>query len=145
MLSLPLFAQMSKTQLQDMYLTYLRSQNIEAVIDSDGDIAFDYDLPSYSAIRFYIIVDEDDQTFFQILLLDICPLSTAQERNQAHIAAAFASMYADTLKVYVNNQGTDVWVSGEVFLASPQDFRFVFPKMMLQFEVAIESFYDYLF
>jgi hypothetical protein len=71
-------------------------------------------------------------------------LDTAEVRNKAYLAAAYASMYPDTLKVFVNSAGTNVWVFGQVFLASPGDFRFVFPKMMLQFETAIDAFYDFM-
>jgi hypothetical protein len=143
MLSLPLFAQMSKAEMQNMYLTYLRNQNIEATVDSDGDIVFQYELPSYNPLPFYIIVDETDQMFFQILTgFGLYSLETAQERGQAYIAAIYATGAASTVKVFVDGSGTNVRASGQVFLASPGNFEFVFHKMMLQFELALNVFFN---
>jgi hypothetical protein len=141
MLTLPLFAQMSRTELQNMYLTYLRGQNIEATIDGDGDIEFLYELPSFGRYPFYIIVKENNQTYFEIDVgFPIYSIETADMRIQAYMASIYATGIARTVKLYLNNAGTIVIASGEVFLASPRDFAFVFPKMMLEFDTAFDEF-----
>jgi hypothetical protein len=128
-----------------MYLAYLRSQNIEARVDADGDIAFRYELPRYGQQVFYIIVYEDDQQFFQILMINILSSNLEDaERDQAYIATIYATLVADTVKMFLNEDGTNIWVSGEVFIAAPEDFRFVFPKMMPGFGTAIDVFLDYM-
>jgi hypothetical protein len=123
-----------------MYLEYLRGQNIEATVDSDGDVAFQYELPDYGPMLFYIIVYEDDPQLFHILIVGLLEFENTRERDQAYIATVYATRAADTVKMYVNESGTNVWASGEVFLESPGDFRFVFPKMMSGFEMAFDTF-----
>jgi hypothetical protein len=142
MISVPLFAQMSKEEMQDMYLTYLKGRNIEARVDEDGDIEFEYELPTYNPLTFYIIVHEDDQELFQILNPGFYPLETAQEKSRAPLAASYATIAAITMRVFTTDDGTDVIASAEVYLASPQNFRFVFPKMILQFEKAFDEFIE---
>jgi hypothetical protein len=145
-LSLPLFAQMSRTEMQNMYLTYLRSQNIETRIDPEGNIAFQYELPKYGRFIFYIAVYENEPQFFQILTVNVLSsdFENAQERDQAYVATVYATGIAGTVKMYVNSSGTNVWASGEVFLASPGDFRFAFPKIMPEFTTAFDAFLDYM-
>jgi len=41
-ISASVYADMSKEELQQMYLAYLKSQNMSAKIDGDGDIEFTY-------------------------------------------------------------------------------------------------------
>jgi nitrate reductase beta subunit len=140
MITAPIFADMSKKELQDMYLAYLRGRNVKASIDSDGDIQFEYKLPTYQVMTFYIIVDEEDQEYFRIVKYNLQSLNTAQDKRMAPIASAYATKAADTVKMYVNSDGNNVSARGEVFLVSPGNFRFAFPKMMLQFEEAFNTF-----
>ncbi|MDR0313926.1 MAG: hypothetical protein LBI14_10045 [Treponema sp.] len=145
MLSLPLFAQMSKMEMQNMYLTYMRGQGIEAMVDSDGDIAFEYDLSNYGTFIFYIIIFEDDPQFFHILTIDVLSqaLVNDQQRREVSEAVIYATGIAKAVKMYLNSSGTNVWASGEVFLASPNGFSFVFPKIMAEFAAAFDAFVGY--
>ena len=140
LLSAPLFADMSREELQRMYLDYLRSRNIDAHIDSDGDVEFRYTGQYFNALTFWIVVDERDQQFFRIFKPGIYSLDTAAERRQAPLAAAAATYRADVVKIYVQSNGNNVTASAETFVVNPGDFRTVFPKLMRELDRAMNAF-----
>jgi len=141
-LSAPLFADMSKEELQRMYLDYLQSRNIQAHIDSDGDIEFQYTGEYINDLTFWIYVDEKDQRFFQIYTTGIYRLNTNAERLRASFAAADASMRAAVAKINIWNDETNVTASAGTFLVNPQDFRNVFVKLMREIDFVILCFLD---
>jgi hypothetical protein len=143
-LSVPLFADMSREQLQRMYLDYFRSQNIQASIDSDGDIEFVYEGSYFGEMTFWIIVSETeaDQQYFQVHISGLYQLDTEADRRQASLAAAVATRRANVAKIYLNSNGTNVMASAEAFLVNPQDFRAVFPKLMQEMDSVMYYFLD---
>jgi len=58
-----LSAQMTKKQLQDMYVSYLRGEGYSPSIDSDGDVNF-----TAQGQSFYIEVLEREPQSFRIIL-----------------------------------------------------------------------------
>jgi len=141
-MSVPLFADMSKTELQQMYLSFFRSQGIPAEIDEDGDIRFEYKGDFSQAMTYYIIVDEYDQQFFAIVKIAGYSLDTAQEKRQGPLAASAACGEARIAKVYINNDGDNIIASAETFLVSPGDFKAVFTKLMRGIQHALSVFVD---
>jgi len=141
-LSAPLFADMSKEEMQRMYLNYFRGRNIQAHVDSDGDIEFRYKGTHFNEMTFWIIIDEDDQQFFRIFKPGLYSLDTNAERRLAPLAAATASRKANVAKIYLKSDNTDTTVSAEAFLATPQDFTAVFPKLMREIDNAMHYFLD---
>ena len=134
------FADMSKEELQQMYLSYLRSQSISATVDSDGDIEFRFEGVHFNALTFWIIVNEEDQQFFQIVILNCYSLDTENEKLLAPVAAAIATRRADVVKIYLNSSGTNVHASAEAYVAKPADFRAIFHKLMRELDEVMYIF-----
>jgi hypothetical protein len=139
---MPLYAQMSKAEMQKMYLDYLKSQKLQAQVDKDGDIEFSYEGEHFNSMTFYILIDEQDQQFFQIIKVGGYSLDTAQEKRWAPLAASYATKKTEVVKVYLNSRGDDILVSAEMLLASPRDFRAVFFKLMRELENAMLYFLE---
>jgi len=141
-LSAPLFADMSKAELQNMYLEYFRSQNIQATVDSDGDVAFQYTSTKFNDLAFivYIIIVENDQQYFRISTFNFYSLDNETERTQASIVAALVTGYANVAKIYVQDDGTNMIAAAEGLVATPQDFRTIFPKLVQELDNIIYYF-----
>ena len=140
MLAAYVFADMSREELQQMYVAYFRSQNIPAHIDSDGDIEFRYEGEYFNAMTFWIIVDEADQQYFQIVKPSLYSLDTEAEIFLAPIAASAATRRANVAKIYLSSSGDNVIASVGTFLANPGDFRAIFPKLMREMDIAMAEF-----
>jgi hypothetical protein len=142
-LSVPLFADMSKEELQKMYLDYLKSRNIQASVDSDGDIEFRYEGAHFNEMTFWIGVDEKDQQHFRIFKADLYTFKNEAEKRKAPIAAANASRRADVAKIYISSNGK-VNASSSAFLVTPQDFKTVFVRLMRELDSVMLYFLDEL-
>jgi hypothetical protein len=138
----PLYADMTKAELQKMYLDYLKNQNIKAQVDEDGDIEFTWEGKHFKTMTYYIVIDETDQQFFQIVKVGGYPLETSREKRQAPLAASYATKKTEVVKLFINSRGDNILVSAEILLASPGDFRVVFPKLMRKIENAMICFLE---
>ena len=142
MVSASLFADMTRSELQQMYLTFLRNNGVTASIDSDGDIAFEYEFEydgDYYKDTYFIIVDENDQQYFSIMYF-LGPLNNPSQDllTYANLAASAATREAYVAKVYVNNG--NVFLRAETFLVLPGNFEAVFFKLMNGMGHAITEF-----
>jgi hypothetical protein len=120
-----LSAQMSESQLQQMYMSYLREQGYQADIDSDGDIAF-----KAEGHNFYIIVDEDDPESFRILYPNFWEIESEDERSRAAQAASFANRTTKIAKVFLTLSPDDTSIDANIFLAKQEDFKLFFGRMI---------------
>jgi hypothetical protein len=141
-LAMPLYADMTRAELQKMYLDFLKSQNIKAQVDQDGDIEFIWEGTHFKTMTYYIVVDETDQQFFQIVKVGGYPLETSQEKRRAPLAASYATKKTEVVKLFVNSRGDNIFVSAEMLLASPGDFKAAFPKLMREIEKAMLYFLE---
>jgi hypothetical protein len=139
-LSTALFADMTKAELQKMYLDYLKSQGLPAKLDSDGDIEFTYSGEYFDDLTYWILVDEEDQEFFQIYIGGCYPLDTDQEKEEAPHAASYATKQSYVVKIYLTPSGDNIVASAETYVVSPQDFKSVFPKLMRELDSALSRF-----
>jgi len=144
-LSAPLFADMSKAELQNMYLEYLRSRNIQAQVNNYGDIEFRYEGEKIFEITFWIAVDETDQQHFQIFTTGIYPLQTNEDRLKAPIAAAKVSGWVNVAKIFIWEDGSNISIIAGAYLVNPQDFRAIFPKLMLELDDIMSYFLDEMY
>ena len=140
-LSVPLFADMSKEELQKMYLDYLKSRNIQASVDSDGDIEFRFEGAHFDEMTFWISVEEKDQQYLWIYKVDLYTFKSEAEKRKAPLAAANATRRANAAKIYIDSDG-DVEATAEAFLVNPQDFRAVFTKLMRELDSVMYYFLD---
>ena len=143
-LPVSLFADMSKAELQQMYLDYLRSQNISAEIEEEyGDIVFRY---GERQMTCFIEIQENYPQVFRITWGDYFSIKTpADMATMPHAAcyatgrAAYAKVYLDT-KDNIIREGDKIKASAEVYLVSPGDFKDVFYELMGGIEYALEQF-----
>jgi hypothetical protein len=110
-------AQMTKTQLQDMYVTYLRGEGFQPSIDSDGDVNF-----SAHGQRFYISVMESDLTSFHLVLSSFIDIGGEGNRLKALNAASAVTRTTKVVRLYITSSGR-IAVDSFIFLAKPEDFN----------------------
>lgn len=135
----PAGADMSKQELQDMYISYLNEKGRACTVDSDGDIFFSYTIQEMP-LNFYIIVYEDDPQCFHIAAVDYWPINSQRELEQAFIATSVVSYNNWVVKAYVTAMENSVNFSAEMLLAKPQDFINVFDSMMSFMEQGMIDF-----
>jgi hypothetical protein len=117
-----LSAQMSKTQLQEMYVAWLRTEGYNPSVDSDGDVNF-----TAQGQKFYIDVMAEDLQSFRIVLSDF--LSMGQDRLKALEAAAseIATTKAISFNLTSNNR---LAINSFIFIARPEDFKTHLKRMV---------------
>jgi len=111
-----LSAQMSKAQLQNMYVNYLRGEGYSPTIDSDGDVNF-----TAQSQRFYINVMENDLQSFQIVMTNFLDIGSASNRLRALEAASAVTRTRPVTRLYLTSSGR-IAIDSFIFLARPEDF-----------------------
>jgi hypothetical protein len=114
---------LTKADLQKLYADHLTEEGFRPKVDEDGDVTFKYEGGNY-----FIRVDENDPTFFQVNFPNFWPIESEEERKHAYMAASLVAMECKVAKVYVVED--DVWVSVELFFESPEQFKRVFGRAM---------------
>lgn len=127
----------TRQQLQESYMTYLKNEGYNPTIDSDGDILFKSEGSSY-----YIYVNEDDLEFFRLVYLANYELETAREKTQFPLAIEYANKSTKVSKVTSRDDGGRIMISTEVFLGRPDDFRYVFKRMLSSNKAALSNFVE---
>ncbi|MBK7383956.1 MAG: hypothetical protein IPI81_11615 [Flavobacteriales bacterium] len=122
------FAQDKKTSkekaaLQKMYTDFLAEEGYKPEIDSDGDVQFKSEGKTY-----FINVVEDDPTYFRVVLANIWPIESEEERAQCLIAVDYSNAKAKVTKSYLVKD--NIWVGIELFLPKTEDFDDVFRRSM---------------
>jgi hypothetical protein len=133
---LPLSAQYSRKDLQNMYMHYLQAEGYTPKVDSDGDVTFKAEGRS-----FYIEVNEDDLEFFRVVFPNFWEIESETERAEAAAAASWANMRTKVAKVYLTTRD-DTSISAELFVVRPEDFQEVFPRCISVITTALEHFRD---
>jgi hypothetical protein len=128
-------AQYSRTELQKMYMSYLTAEGYAPSIDSDGDVAF-----KREGRPFWIEVNEEDLEYFRIGYLANYSLDYEYEEFQFPIAINYATRSTKVAKVYSLDDGGRFMISAEIYLVRPEDFKFVFNRMVNAINRARENF-----
>ncbi len=113
----------AKKSLQDMYMEYLTEEGYRPEIDADGDVQFKAEGKTY-----FINVVEDDPTYFRVVLANIWPIESEDERAQCLIAVDYSNAKSKVAKSYLVKD--NIWVGIELFIAKPEDFKEVFRRSM---------------
>ena len=116
-------ASKEKEALQKMYMDYLEKEGYKPEIDSDGDVQFKSEGKTY-----FINVLEDDPTYFRVVLANIWPIESEEERQQVLVAVDYSNAKAKVTKSYMVKD--NVWVGIEVFLPKAEDFEAIFARCM---------------
>jgi len=127
-----LSAQMTKKQLQDMYVTYLRTQGYNPSVDSDGDVNF-----TAQGQSFYIEVLEREPQSFRIVLSST--LDPGSNRLRALEAASAATRTNRVVRVFLTGSGR-IGIDTYIFIARPEDFSVHLNRMVGQIVMARDEF-----
>ena len=125
----------TKSDLQDIYVSFLKSEGYMASIDGDGDVTFKREGKEY-----FIGVDERDPQFFRLVIPNIWPIENEAERQKVLIAAHHSTAVAKCAKVFMVKD--NVWVSIEIFVNSPEDFRPLFNRSISALQTGVGSFVE---
>lgn len=106
---------------QQFYMQYLSGEGYKPEVDSDGDVMF-----KKEGLTYYIIVNASDAEFFELALPNIHEITDEADRANALVAADYSNAKSKVSKVYL--VGDNVWVTVELFVASPGDFKGVFQR-----------------
>lgn len=112
-----------KAAMQKMYMDYLTEEGYRPEIDSDGDVQFKSEGRTY-----FINVVEDDPTYFRVVLANIWPIESENERTQCLIAVDYSNAKAKVTKSYLVKD--NIWVGIEIFIPESKDFEKVFKRCM---------------
>lgn len=111
----------TRAEYQQFYVDYLTGEGYRPEVDSDGDVSF-----KREGLTYYIIVTESDAEFFEMALPNIHSIESESDRAEAYVAADYSNAKSKVSKVYL--VGDDVWVTVELFIATPSDFKNVFQR-----------------
>ncbi len=127
LITLPSMAQkggeMSKAELQKLYTGFLDKEGYKPEIDDDGDVRFKREGKTY-----FINVDVEDAICFRLVLANIWPIESEEERQEVRIAMDHCNGMAKVAKAYMVRD--DVWVAIETFIAKPEDFKVIFDRSL---------------
>jgi hypothetical protein len=126
---MPGFAELTKAQLQGMYLDFLTAKNIKAEADENGDILFVHNLQDYE-FRYRIRVDPDDPEFFQLFTSDLWRLESEEELADAFFAVNGVNRNVWLAKASVNSRSDGIIFTVQTLLVKPEDFINVFDKLV---------------
>jgi hypothetical protein len=122
-----------KAALQKMYIDFLKEEGYQPSVDDDGDVVF-----KSEGKTLFINVLEDDPAYFRLVLANIWPIESENERGQVYIATDFSNAKAKVTKSYVVRD--NVWVGIELFLPKPEDFKGVFKRSMSALNNGVAQF-----
>ncbi len=125
--------QIDKATLQKIYLDYLREEGYQPRVDEDGDVQF-----KREGFTYFISVDEEDPEFFGLMLPNIWEIESDEERLYALFACNEATANTKVAKAQV--VGDNVWISAEVFLEKPEDFRKIIHRAFSSMDSALEKY-----
>jgi len=127
-----LSAQMTKKQLQDRYVSYLRGEGYNPTVDSDGDVNF-----TAQGQSFYIEVLEREPQSFRIVLSSTLELGS--NRLKALEAASAATRTNRVVRVFLTGSGR-IGIDTYIFIARPEDFSVHLNRMVGQMVMARDEF-----
>jgi len=129
-----LSAQMTKKQLQDMYVSYLRGEGYSPTVDSDGDVNF-----TAQGQRFYIDVVDNDLQSFHLVLTGFLDIGSASNRLKALDAASAVTRTTRVVRLYITSSGK-IAIDCYIFIAKPDDFKVHLNRMVNIMVAAREEF-----
>lgn len=124
---------MTKSERAQTYSEYLRNEGYAPSIDQDGDVKFKKEGGTY-----YILISEQDQEFFRLVFPSFWPIESEAERKKAEMSALKATTDTKVAKIFLVKD--NVWGAIELFCASPDHVKAVFPRCLSALKVAVETF-----
>ena len=125
--------ELDKEAIQKMYMAFLTEEGYRPEVDADGDVQFKSEGKVY-----FMGVNDDDQTFFRLVLANIWPIESEVERTQVYIAVDHSNAQTKVAKAFLVKD--DVWVGIELFLPEAGDFKDVFDRSMSALGSGVDFF-----
>ena len=126
---------MTKAELAQMYLDYLRDEGYAPQIDQDGDVLF-----KYEGGKYYILIDEKDEMYFRVVYPGFWPIQSEVERGRVIKAAMEATASTKVAKVFP--VGNDVWADAELICQPPDTFKLVIWRSIRSIRAAVAKFLE---
>ncbi len=124
---------LDKETLQQIFLAMVEKKDMEGHIDEDGDVVF-----KKGKFTYFINVNPEDETYFQVVLPNIWPIESEFERISVLKACDYATANTKVTKVYMVRD--NVWVSAEIYSDDPGNFERHFMRILSSMEVAKDKF-----
>ena len=124
---------MNKAERAQMYVSYLREEGYAPEVDKDGDVMFKFEGGTY-----FVLVDEEDEMFFQIMYPSFWPIESEEERARVEKAAQLATRSTKVAKVYP--QRDNVTASVELLCVPPEAFKAVFRRALRCIQAGVTKF-----
>jgi len=118
-------AQMSLTQLQNMYSNFLIAEGYKPSVDSDGDVVFKVD-----GRTFWIDVDEKDPESFRLVYSNFWEIESLAEKLKVYEVMNYINRTTKVAKVFLSPKEDDVSMDANIFVSKPEDFKIHFPRML---------------
>jgi hypothetical protein len=125
------------SEAASVYSDYLSGEGYRPEIDSDGDVAFKSEGKSY-----YIDIDTDDRSFFQLVYPNFWPIEDNEELLKAVFAADAANRKTKVAKVYLRSDHKQVSAAIEIFLPKPEEFGEIFPRALNALRASVSNFVE---
>jgi len=120
-----LSAQMTLSQLQDMYSNFLNDEGYKPSIDSDGDVVF-----KVEGRTFWIDVDEKDPESFRLVFSNFWEIESLAEKLKVYEVMNYINRTTKVAKVFLSPKEDDVSMDANIFVKQPEDFIFHFHRML---------------
>jgi hypothetical protein len=123
----------TKDEFQKMYVDFLLAEGYKPEIDKDGDVIFKYEGKNY-----FIQVNETDGQYFRLVFPSFWPIESEDERKKVLLAANNSTWMTKGAKICMVRN--DVWISVDVFMATPDQFRDVFKRSLTAIQSGLANF-----
>lgn len=118
----------------DLYKQFLTAEGFHP--DVDGSLVI-----FKSEGKGYILnADDGDGEYFQLIFPNFWNIENDKERSRAYKAANDATMGTKVAKIYVREDGKNVWGSIEMFIEKPEQFKPVFTRSMAALMAGVNTF-----
>lgn len=118
----------------DLYKEFLTKEGYAPTVENDL-LFFKKEGRSYA-----LLPNEDDATFFQLIFPNFWDIGNDKERAKAYAAANHATGTTKVAKIFVREDGKNVWGAIELFFEKPELFKPVFDRGMMALSAAVTNF-----
>ena len=124
---------MTKGELAKIYTDWLKAKGYPVRVDEDGDLVL-----KIEGMTYFIILDEDDETYFTLIFPSFWPIENEDERRKAERAALEVTSSVKVAKVFIRKD--QLFATIELFCTSPEAATAVVPRSIRALQRAVRDF-----
>ena len=121
---------------EELVKEFLSSEGYRYEIDGDGDIHFEYE-----GVNLYFTVDNNDQSFFRLIMPGIYEV----ENNREKVLEAINTVTRDMKVLKAFLVGDLLWLAVEIFIDSTPELEDFFPRCLRLLKSGREKMAEELF